>query len=70
MSNSAGPGQAVAYRPPWRDHRPPWRIVNITPAERLGRITAGLTAIIAGIVLLTSAGSALAAVLEALLREA
>lgn len=40
------------------------------PAERLGRITAGLTAIIAGIVLLTSAGSALAAVLEALLREA
>ncbi len=41
--------------------------MNITPAERLGRIGVGLVAIIAGIVLLASAGSALAVVLEALL---
>jgi hypothetical protein len=41
--------------------------VNITPAERLGRLTAGLAAIIAGIILLASAGSVLAVVLEALL---
>jgi len=41
--------------------------VNITPAERLGRIAVGLAAIISGIVLLASAGPALAVVLEALL---
>jgi hypothetical protein len=41
--------------------------VNITPAERAGRIAVGLAAIIAGIVLLASVGSALAVVLEALL---
>ena len=47
--------------------RPAWRTVNITPAERLGRIAVGLAAIISGIVLLASAGPALAVVLEALL---
>jgi hypothetical protein len=67
MSNSSGPGPAVLDRPPGRGHRPAWRTVNITPAERLGRIGVGLAAIIAGIVLLASAGSALAVVLEALL---
>jgi hypothetical protein len=41
--------------------------VNITAAERAGRIAAGLAAIIAGIVFLTGAGSVLAVVLEALL---
>jgi len=41
--------------------------VNITPAERAGRIVVGLAAVIAGIVLLAGAGSALAVVLEALL---
>jgi len=41
--------------------------VNISPAERVGRIVLGLAAIIAGIVLLLSAGSALAVVLELLL---
>jgi len=41
--------------------------VNITPAERAGRIIAGLAAVITGAVLLASAGSALAIVLEALL---
>ncbi len=41
--------------------------VNITPAERAGRIVIGVAAIIASAVLLTSAGSAAAVVLEALL---
>jgi len=41
--------------------------VNITLAERLGRLGVGLVAIIAGVVLLTGAGSALAVVLEVLL---
>jgi len=41
--------------------------VNITHTERLGRVAAGLAAIMAGIVLLASAGSVLAVVLEALL---
>jgi hypothetical protein len=41
--------------------------VNITPTERLGRIGVGLVAVIAGIVLLTGAGPAVAVVLELLL---
>lgn len=41
--------------------------VNISPAERGGRIVLGLAAIIAGAVLLASAGSTLAIVLEVLL---
>ena len=41
--------------------------VNITPIERVGRIVIGLAASIAGIVLLVSASSALAAILEVLL---
>ena len=41
--------------------------VNITPAERAGRIVTGLAATIAGAILLASAGSAVAVVLEALL---
>ncbi|MFF7680062.1 DUF2892 domain-containing protein [Actinacidiphila glaucinigra] len=43
------------------------RSINITPAERAGRIIVGLAGIIVGLVLLTSAGSILAVVLEALL---
>lgn len=66
MSNSSGPGPAVLGRLPGQDH-PAWRTVNITPTERAGRITVGLVAVIAAIVLLTSAGTALAVVLEALL---
>ena len=46
---------------------PAWRTVNITPDERLGRVAVGLAAVIAGAVLLATAGSALAIVLEALL---
>ncbi len=41
--------------------------VNITPVERGGRIAIGLAAVIVGVVLLVSAGSALAVVLELLL---
>ena len=44
--------------------------VNITPAERAGRIVLGAAAMIAAIVLLTSAGSALAVILEVLLAAA
>lgn len=46
---------------------PRWRTVNITPAERAGRIIIGVAAAITGVVLLTGAGSALAVTLEALL---
>lgn len=41
--------------------------VNLTNTERAARIVAGLVAAAAGVVLLTSANSALAAVLETLL---
>ncbi|QUW85458.1 DUF2892 domain-containing protein (plasmid) [Streptomyces mirabilis] len=46
---------------------PGWRTVNITPAERVGRVVVGLAGILAGLVLLVGAGSVLAVVLEALL---
>ncbi len=42
-------------------------VVNITPVERGGRVAIGLAAVIVGVVLLFSAGSALAVVLEVLL---
>jgi hypothetical protein len=41
--------------------------VNITPTERLARLAVGALAALAGVVLLTSAGSVLAVVLELLL---
>jgi hypothetical protein len=41
--------------------------VNITPIERVGRMVIGLAAVVAGIVLLVSASSALVAILELLL---
>ncbi len=41
--------------------------INLTPLERAGRIAIGRAAVIAAAVLLVSAGSALAVVLEALL---
>lgn len=46
---------------------PSWRTVNITPAERLGRVVLGLAAVVAGVVLLVGATSLLAVVLEVLL---
>jgi len=67
MNSSSEAAPAVLDRPEGKDHRPAWRTVNITPVERLGRVTAGLAAIIAGIVVLTSAGTGLAVALEALL---
>jgi hypothetical protein len=63
-NNSAGPGLVILGRPQ-DDHRPAWRTVNITPTERLGRIAVGLAAVIAGIVLLTGVGSAVAVALDA-----
>ena len=47
-----------------RWHRP---TVNITIPERIGRVAIGVAAFVAGVVLLASAGSALAVVLEVLL---
>lgn len=41
-------------------------VVNISPVERGGRILMGLAAVIVGVVLLGSAGSMLAVVLEVL----
>ena len=47
---------------------PAWRAaVNISPAERTGRIVIGLATIIAATVLMLSAGSLLAMALETLL---
>ena len=48
-------------------HTPTWRTVNISTSERAGRVAIGVAAIIAGVVLLAGAGSALAVVLELLL---
>ena len=42
-------------------------VVNITPAERAGRILIGLLGVVGGLVLLASAGGAAVAVLEVLL---
>lgn len=44
-----------------------WREVNITPAERAGRILIGVAAAIAGIILLADAASPLATAFEVLL---
>ena len=48
----------------WRWHRP---TVNISIPERIGRVALGVAAIVVGAVLLASAVSALAVVLEVLL---
>lgn len=72
MNSAAAAGSPVTgrSRSPGAGGRPAWRAVNITPAERLGRIIAGLAAMAAGAVLLAGAGSALAVVLESLLAAA
>ena len=57
----------VLGRPLGGQRRSAWRTLNITPAERAGRVLIGLPAVIAGAVLLASAGSVLAVVLQALL---
>lgn len=66
MNHTPRAGPAVLGGPAGKA-RPAWRAVNITPAERAGRIVVGLAAIIAGIALLTGAGPVLAVALEALL---
>ncbi len=48
MTSSVGTGPAVGRRPAG-SRRPAWRTVNITPAERLGRIVVGLAAVAAGL---------------------
>jgi hypothetical protein len=67
MSSSAGTGHAVLGRVHGKGGRLGWRAVNITPAERAGRVAVGLAAVVAGIVLLAGAGPVLAVALEALL---
>ena len=44
-----------------------WRTINISPVERVARIVVGVMGVIAGTILLSSPGSAAAAVLEVLL---
>ena len=76
MNTMGRPPMRVTAQPP-RDttggitgsgHRSQPRLsVNITPVERGGRIAIGLAAVIVGVVLVISAGSALAVVLEVLL---
>lgn len=70
MRTTASAVRAIADRNSAAEGRPAWRAVNITPAERLGRIIAGLAAIAAAAVLLAGAGSVLAVLLEALLAAA
>ncbi|MEO5876299.1 MAG: DUF2892 domain-containing protein [Streptosporangiaceae bacterium] len=58
------PQPSAPQRP---DGIPRWRTVNITARERTGRIIIGLGAVLAGIILLSGAGSALMVVLTLLL---
>ena len=50
-----------------RGAKPSWRTVNITPAERWGRVLLGTVGVVVGVALLVGAGSAVAVVLETLL---
>ncbi len=47
MSSSAGTGQAILGRSRGKGGRWAWRAVNITPAERAGRIAVGPAAVAA-----------------------
>jgi len=59
-----GSPEVPVLRPHGRRH---WPSVNITPIERIGRVALGVAAVIAGALLLVSATSAVAVVLEVLL---
>lgn len=48
-------------------HERAWRTVNITPIERAGRMLLDAAGVVAAIVMLASASTALAAVIEVLL---
>jgi hypothetical protein len=50
--------------------KPTWRTVNITRAERIGRIVLGLAAVTAALILLAATGPVVAIVLEVLLAAA
>ena len=50
-----------------RGTKPSWRTVNITPAERWGRVLLGTVGVVVGVALLVGAASAVAVVLETLL---
>ena len=64
QAQQTGQSPTVARPSPARRHRP---TVNISPAERAGRILLGTAAIVTAAVLLASAASVLAVVLEVLL---
>ena len=65
MTTSVAPTRdAAAGRQPRASWRP---TINITPAERLGRVVLGAAAAVVGVLLLASAGGAGAVVLEVLL---
>jgi hypothetical protein len=61
-TRTARPGSARGHR--FSKRRPS---INITPVERGGRVVLGAVAAIAGALLLTSAGSVVAVILEVLL---
>ena len=66
IHDSKPPGGTQA-RPDKTTHAPRRLSINITPVERVGRILLGGFAALVGALLLTSAGSALAVILEVLL---
>ena len=61
------PVQDAQARQEGTAHAPRRLSINITPTERVGRIVLGGLAAFVGALLLTSAGSALAVILEVLL---
>lgn len=72
MATPLNPQQKISREvPPGRRPSPArsWMhpTVNITPAERIGRIVLGLLGAVVGVVLLASGGGGLAHVLEGLL---
>lgn len=60
-------GASYANAPERRPRHMRRPTINITPGERLGRILVGLAGVIGGLILLGSAGGAVAVVLEVLL---
>jgi hypothetical protein len=67
MTSSMRSGPVVVDHHASPRSSPGWRKVNITPAERAGRIVIGVAVIIAGIILLVGAASPLATAFEVLL---
>ncbi len=61
------PAQTIDPAPHARERRARRPVINLTSIERAGRVLVGVAAVIAGALLLASAGAAWAVVLEALL---